>query len=330
MPLKLKAPRRSPYWSVKGTYLGVRIDRSTKTGKRAIAAKILKQIEHEIECNLVARPGEPTFAGAAAAYMKAGGENVYLTQIIQHFGNKLLREIDQAAIDNAAMTIMPHLKPSTRNREVYTPISAVLNHVGAGFRIKRPKGAHGTRLMGWLRENEAFSLLRECFMDDPEFGVYVVVLLYTGCRMSEPLKVKCDDVNLASSELFVPDTKNGEPRRVFLPVTAITALANHPRGLDRPGEPLFKFKRSRRWELYTPLKEAAIRAGVTFPPRQKFHLFRHTFGTWLRRYAQADVDALLATGAWKSASSARRYMHMDLEEESKRAIALPAWKISGE
>ena len=39
MPLKLIPPRKSPFWSVRGTYLGIYVERSTKASKRAVAAK---------------------------------------------------------------------------------------------------------------------------------------------------------------------------------------------------------------------------------------------------------------------------------------------------
>ena len=76
MPLKLVPPRKgkSPNWAIRGTYLGRYVDRSSKTGNRTLAAKVLKGIERQIERGELTEPGEQTFAGAAAAYMKAGGE----------------------------------------------------------------------------------------------------------------------------------------------------------------------------------------------------------------------------------------------------------------
>ena len=46
MPLKLVPPRpsKTPYYSVRGTYLGRYVDRSTKTGRKSIALKILARI----------------------------------------------------------------------------------------------------------------------------------------------------------------------------------------------------------------------------------------------------------------------------------------------
>jgi transposase-like protein len=107
MPLKLIPPRKSPNWSIRGTYLGRYIDRSSGSGKRAVAAKVLKGIERQIERGAYAEPGEATFASAAASYMKAGGERKYLRKLLEHFGDKPLREIDQAEIDAAQLHLYP-------------------------------------------------------------------------------------------------------------------------------------------------------------------------------------------------------------------------------
>lgn len=329
MPIKPIPPRAgfSPYWYGRGTHLGQFINRSTKAGTRALAVKVIRQWEQDIERGVFSKAGRPTFDSAALSYMQAGGERQFLLKLIDHFETKPLDEIDQAAIDGAAVTLYPNASNATRNRQVYTPVSAVLRHAGVRLDLRRPKGAQGQALMGWLPEDKAFPLLEEAFKLDAEFGIYLIVLLYTGCRLSEPLKVRCEDLNLQAAEMFVGTTKNGEPRRVFLPATAITALANHPRGLERGDERLFRFTKSGK--LYELLRQAAKNAGVGLPPRQKFHIFRHTFATWLRRHAGADVDTLLATGAWKSRASAQRYMHVVVSEEAQLANLLPAPKKAG-
>jgi hypothetical protein len=120
----------------------------------------------------------------------------------------------------------------------------------------------------------------------------------------------------------VPKTKNGEPRPVFLPPHLVAALRTHPRGLDRPGERVFRF--SKNGYIYRLLREAAAKAGVTLPKRAAFHIFRHTYGTWLRRYAGMDTRGLVGTGAWKDRKSAERYTHVVVSEEAKRAALLPA------
>jgi hypothetical protein len=76
MPLKLIPPRKgkSPYWSLRGTYLGQYVDRSTKTSKRAIAKQVLEKWQCEIERDEFRIDGEATFLSAAVAYMKHGGD----------------------------------------------------------------------------------------------------------------------------------------------------------------------------------------------------------------------------------------------------------------
>jgi hypothetical protein len=51
MPLKLHPPRagKTPNFSIRGTYLGVAVDRSAGTPKRHIAQQQLKRLEEQIE-----------------------------------------------------------------------------------------------------------------------------------------------------------------------------------------------------------------------------------------------------------------------------------------
>ena len=62
--------------------------------------------------------------------------------------------------------------------------------------------------------------------------------------------------------------------------------------------------------------------------REAFHIFCHTYATWIRRHADADLDTLVGTGRWKSRQSAQRYMHMVTSEELQRAALLPAPKLN--
>jgi hypothetical protein len=152
MPIKLVSPRpgKTPYWYGRGTYLGEYVDRSTKVRKRAVAAKIIKSWEREIENDEFARPGDPTFASAALTYMKKGGERRFLASIIEHFGNTPLAKISQAELDQAATTLYPDASPATLNRNFYTPAIAVLHAGGVTKYFDRPEGAAGRSLSGFL------------------------------------------------------------------------------------------------------------------------------------------------------------------------------------
>lgn len=320
MPLKLQPPRpgKTPNYYVRGSHRGVGIDRSARTGDRRKARQELERIQDEIERGILATKGALTFAKAATAYMHAGGEKTYLPPILQHFGMKLARDIDQAAVDETAALLYPDASPATRNRHVYTPVSAVLKHAKVEYALKRPKGAQGEVRTTWLWEEQAFRLLDAAEEVDPELRTFLAVLLYTGLRLSEALSLKVDLVRIAEGFAFVERTKNEEPRAVRLPPTLVAELANHPRGMERPGERVFKWRKN--GYLYGKFKAAKKAAGVT----AGFHTFRHTWATWMRRYAKLDTKGLMATGAWKDEKSAARYQHVVLSEEARRVDMLPS------
>jgi integrase len=323
--LKLVPPRKgkSPNWSIRGTYLGRYIDRSSGTGKRVLALKVLKGIERQIERGEFTEPGEPTFASAAAAYMKAGGERTYLKKLLEHFGDKPLSQIGQHEIDEAAIVVYPECSVATRNRQVYTPVSAVLRRAGVVVNLRRPSGAGGNRATSWLWPEQAEAIFAEAEKIDREFAALCITLCYTGMRLSEALGLTWDRVRLEDGFAYLPDTKNAEPRAVFLPPVAVAALGN----LDTSLERTFRFSKS--GHLYSLLKVAVFRAGVDLPERSAFHIFRHTYATWMRRYAGLDTRGLVGTGAWKDMKSAERYSHVVVTEEAKRALLLPTWKIRG-
>lgn len=324
MPIKLIPPRegKTPYWSIRGTYLGRYVDRSTKARKRAVAVQFLNKVEKQIERGELSEPGEPTFASAAAAYMKAGGERKYLKRLLEHFGDTPISQITQARIDIAASVLYPKQTASTRNRSVYTPVSAALSHSGVKLGLRRPHGSQGKAQTAWLWPEQTEALFAEAEKISPDFAALLITLCYTGLRLSEALGLTWNDVRLQDGFAYVPDTKNGEPRPVFLPPVAVAALANIDRGLAR----LHVFGFAKSGHLYSLFKTVAFKAGIDLPERSAFHILRHTYATWMRRYAGADSQSLIATGAWKDRKSVERYAHTIVSEEAQRAALLPTPK----
>lgn len=323
MPLKLIAPKegRSPHFRVRGTYLGQHVDRSTKLADRGKAAKLLKKWEAEIERGEFARPGDPTFADAVLIYIRNGGEKRFLEPVTRYFGDTPLQKIDQAAIDRAADALLPGSKPTTRNRKIYTPVSAVLNRAGIHMRLKRPIGAAGETRLTWLWPEDAYRLLDAAEAIYPQFGIFCTLSLYTGLRFSEVRRITIGDVRLNEAFLYCGRTKNGLPRPVSLPPVAVAALANYERLAQAPiGERLFSISKN---TLYAWLAKAAKAASVTIPYGTAFHLFRHTYGAWMRRYAGLDTSGLVATGTWRSRQSAAIYEHAVPTEEARKSALLP-------
>lgn len=322
MPLKLIAPKpgRTPYWYVRGTHHGIVLDRSTKETERAKAARWLRKWEQDIDSGLLSRRADPTFLDAAVNYMAATSTDRFIQPLVDHFGHTDLRLIDQAAIDQAALHLYPNAQPQTRNRQVHTIVSAILKHAGMEITIKRPKGSHKLPAVKWLWPEQASRLFKAAKPIDAEFRIFLIFLCYTGLRLSEACRLQINDLRLDESFVFLPDSKNDEPRAIHLPPVVVAELANHPRGLKRPGETIFRFRKNGR--IYTLLRKVKEGAGDDLA-WVGFHTFCHTYGTWMRRYGGLDQRGLVGTGRWKSEKSAARYAHVVTSEESRKADLLP-------
>lgn len=341
MPLKLKPPRegKSPNWTIRGTYLGVRVDRTTGSFRKAAALKALRSIERQIESGGSPDPipsrNEPTFLSAAFAYIKAGRRRRYLDKLIEHIGTMPLSEIDQAMLDETAIAICPNTTPATRNTCVYTPALAVLRFAGDKRRFQRPKDSKGRVVTDYLQPEDAQAIITAAAVDDPELAVLLQFLLFTGVRLGEALSLEWDQVRLEERAAYIRRSKNGDPRTLLLREDLCVALE----GLRKPHGRVWRFHQG-GW-LKELLLRAKLRAcGLEPPDRPRkgerrrtpphrlswvnFHTFRHTWATWMRRYGGADVEGLVATGNWRDVRSARRYAHTVAREEWERADRLPA------
>ncbi len=182
---------------------------------------------------------------------------------------------------------------------------------------------------------DAFAIVDQAEIIDPEFGLYLLVLLYTGIRKSEGLSFLPEDMRTEECAAWLRDSKNGDPRMLQLRVELAGRMQRH---LDaNPGR-----SRVFRWKDGGYFKHLLLRAklaacGLPCPKRRKtgwkppahrlafvgFHTFRHTWATWMRRYAGADVEGLAATKNWRDPHSARRYAHVVERDEWARVEKLP-------
>jgi integrase len=346
VPLSLRPPRKgkTPNFEIRGTYLGCYVEVSSGTHKRAVAGQRLREIEECIEQHgqypapaAKRDSGEPTFLSAAVAYMQAGGERRYAAILIKHVGEKPLREIDQDAIDEAANTLLPQGAPDYRNRKVYTPVSAIMHHA-LGDKcpaFKRPKGSKGRERKDFMWPEDATTIIREASKIDPEFGLYLTTLLYTGVRKSEGRTMLAEDVRPDDLGAWLRDSKNGDPRMLKLREDLAGLLRAHLEA--HPGrEHLFKFKEGGHFK-HLLLRATMAACDLPCPKRRPtkwkkpkfrlgfvgFHTFRHTWATWMRMYARADLQGLAGTKNWKDLRSVARYSHVVPRDEWDRVDILP-------
>jgi integrase len=329
MSLKLHRKRGSPNWYVRGTVRGLLVDESTRTSDRAAAEAI--RIKREAEClqtSIFGRKATVSFLQAAVEYMDNEGERRYVGPLLAHFGTTPLASIDQAAIDRAAKILCPKAAPSTVNRQIHTPISAILKYAAdRGWceyrRVKRPTQPKGrTR---WLTLAEADRLIEAC---SDHLRPLVIFLFYTGARLSEALYLDWRQVDFARGQVQFLETKNGDPRGVPLHARVLAELQalKHRQGevFRRPDGKPYARKIDGGGQIKTAFKAACRRAGISdFTP----HGCRHTWATW--HYAEhRDLVALEQLGGWSDHRMVLRYTHVNVSHLAASIAALP-WEKSG-
>lgn len=272
---------------IRGSYLGVAVDESARTRDRTICAGVIKKREREIyEQVILGKTRDRSFAEAAIGYMNSEGERKYLAPILAAkidvdgrsiaFGEVLLKDVDQAMIDSIAALLYPTAKSSTRNRHVYTPISAVLSWASdqkswqfSHSRVRRPKQPKGR--LDWRTPQEIEWWLARVGDIKPLITAYVG----TGARASEMLGLKWPNVTPALHRLTLweDETKAETARGVDLQMRVRAVMPERPannRGhvwLKADGEPWSAYDaiNNRLWNVTA--REA--RAAATESERQE-------------------------------------------------------------
>jgi integrase len=336
MPLKLVKRPKSPNWIMRGTVRRQSIEETTGVADRKTAEEIRIRREAELLTESVhGKALTVTFAHAALDYLEHGGGNRrFIKPVADHFGTALLKDINQHAIDLAAAKLYPKGSPGTRNRQVYTPASAILQHAARkGWctvpNLARPKSPTG--VVRWLKPDEADKLLAACA---PHLKPLVTFLLLTGARAGEALFLDWQQVDLDKGQVSFIKTKNGEARSVPLHARAREALSALP---HRTGEvfltpagtpyarPTGDGDTSAGSRIGTAFQGACRRAGIA---DFRVHDCRHSWASW-HYMANRDLAKLQHLGGWKSPAMVFRYAHSNVDEHADSIAALP-WGKSGD
>lgn len=312
MPIKIS--RRTPHgaYYMRGTVQGQHIYESTGTRNRAEADAIAHRRAQEIrDRHAYGRKATLTLAEAALAYMDAGGEARFLAPILRHFGPAaLLRDIDNAAVNAAALALYPRAAAATVNRQLVTPLSAVLTMAADDGlveprRLKRRKTDPQRRR--WLTPEEAEALLAAAL---PTFRPVLGLLLGTGCRAGEAVTIGVADFHPTTGQAWIQNTKTGAPRMVWMPPRAVEIVT--ARGLPdvgpilrtRSGAAYRESPKNQGGQFKTAFHRTRTAAGLG--PEVTPHVLRHSWATWYYA-ATHDFGGLVDLGGWSSADMANHY-----------------------
>ena len=136
-------------------------------------------------------------------------------------------------------------------------------------------------------------------------AVAIRLLLLTGCRKSEVLKLCWDDVDLAEREMRLPDSKTG-PRTVQLSPAAAEVLARAPRVEGNPHVVPGMRPGTRMCDLQRPWERIRKRAGLE---GLRLHDCRHSFASRALALGESlpTIGKLLGHSHMKTTA---RYAHL--------------------
>jgi integrase len=327
MGLNLFQRKAGGSYYARGTVAGQRIYESLGTGDRRLADALRIRREAELlERHALGRAATVSFAEAALTYLEAGGEGRFLGRILEHFGSEtLLKDIDNEAVNRAARALYPEASPATVNRQLITPISAVVSMAAEdglceAKKFRRRKGDKAR--LRWLTPEEAERLIAAVRGDArlahilPALGL----LLGGGLRTGEAIALNVSTFYANSGEAFIARTKNGHPRMIRLPERAVGLVTE--RGVPEIGALLrtpkggaYAARENGGGQLQTAFNRARDAAGLGREVTP--HVLRHTWATWY--YAQTrDFGGLMDLGGWIKADMANRYRKIAPEDLGAR------------
>ena len=328
MSLKVVNRPGTGFLWIMGTVLGQRIRESTGTDKPELAEERRAAREAEIYRGVThgAAPGK-TFAEVALSYLRkplSDDAKSRLNRFLR-FLKETKRErigcdkVNQVLLDEACEKMLrPGSAPSTRLREVFTPVKAVLRHGAIRDWCSLPvfeSIPQGRKRKEWLTVAEAEAILAA----SPVYLRPVFELGFCcGARRGELLSLDWKFVHLQYARVTLRDVKSkGEvvkDRIVDLNPRAVACLAGMSG--EKVSGRVFARADGTGWHMDPAIagrqvndafKSVAKAAGID--RHVTLHVIRHTWASW--HYARhKDLKRLMADGAWESVDMADRYSHL--------------------
>jgi integrase len=321
--------RRGKNFHVRGT---IRVGRETRVVKEhscgtdrrddadAYRSKLEADIRHEILHGRGGRTQTLTVADAGLRYIeRPGGVRSYdlwrLDQINRVVGDRPIAKAADAWIEFKRVRC-GGLSPATVQRFKAT-FAAAVNYLAGEESFDAPKLPRGEKVsnkrMRHLTPEQADRLVAAYA---PHVQPIVTVLRWQGLRIGEALRADWAHVNWQADSIFVPESKNGEPRTVTMHKKTRAALHRLWISRGSPGEGSlfltnkglpYRDPRDYKVPSGSPIKKAHAtacrRAGIV-----DFHVhdWRHH---WASHCVMAgiDLETIREEGGWKSLRMVERY-----------------------
>src|SRR5437870_1393297 len=293
--------KRGKYWSMRFTYQGQQVRRSTGTADRRLAEAILGKVRAQIVEGRVFETLEErtrTFDELMERYLTEHAAKKseprhyhgYAKNLTAFFGGRTLVEITPKLIaDYKALRYAAGLKPASINRELAS-LKKAFNLAVREWEWCRDNPVSRVSMERennqrdrWLTVEEETRLLLACA---PWLHDLVTFALHTGMRMGEILELTWRGADFSRRTVMVFRSKNGERRTIPVNQTVLTVLKEKAKVRSLKTDVVFCSK------VFTPIESGHLRRSFRLALRKAkiedfhFHDLRHTFAT---RLVQAGV-----------------------------------------
>ncbi len=274
------------------------VERSTRTLDQAKARLVVDAWQQESFAALSKAPVKQSssilFAHAVTRYLKKVDKNhEYLGPILDEIGLIPIEEVDQETVEELAVKLYPGRTAATLNRQVFTPICAVLNVMASKTytppRIKRPKGHLAPSNFKRPPKDWFQRVLPEC---PPNLAALLLFCRLHGRRTSEACRITPADLDTDKWRVTVHDTKTCQEIVLRLADAVIEQLERFPWRLNQ-----YVFGFSSKSRLYPALRAACERARV--PYHVPKDVGRHSFATGSLAEGRS-LKELKEAGRWKT------------------------------
>jgi integrase len=259
-------------------------------------------------------------------------------RLIPHFGQRELAKITPVQV-RAWYADLASQTPGVA-RSAYRLLKAIFNTaISDDLILKNPcrvKGGATDKVRDRrIPDVEQVAVLTEAMPE--QYRAAVIVAAWGTLRRGEVLGLERRDIDLVAGSVQVKrtlhefhdgtldlgPTKNGDPRKVYIPSSVIPALEDHLRRFVGPESdaPLFvgatgqRLRPSNFWVIW---EAARRRAGLSWV---RFHDLRH-FAATMFATTGASTKEIMSRGGWKSVAMVVRYEHASEERDAFLAEAL--------
>lgn len=323
----------SPYWWIKITHNGRRIQQSAGTSDRVKAQEYHDKLKSSLwdQARLGIKPRH-TWNEAVVRYLaetthKASqiSDKIHLRWLDRFLGGRMLDEIDRELVDRIMAARMAEgVKNSSVNR-VMEVVRAVLRKTVNDWewldRVPRVRMLpEPTRRIRWITQGQAEQLMAVL----PEhLAAMVIFSLETGLRRANVTGLQWSQIDLARRTAWIHPDQAKARKAIAVPLSAAAVIVireqigKHPTHVfSYQGKPLCQVN-TKAW------RNALVQVGIS---DFRWHDLRHTWASW-HVQAGTPLYVLQELGGWESVEMVRKYAHLSSEHLVKYVDRLSGLKL---